>query len=292
MAESSDEQSGQTEPGTKPRTGLTRKAVGWTANQFAGWIFSSFLAGGGAVYALSQLDLIKITSEVERIIQENVTEPLARVQTDLTRLEGSVDSDHQDVLMAQRELYQRLQNEAMSIHLKLNTAEGDHRNSTDNILANRERTAGHFQTLEEHMRTANRQVASSHQKIVDGQSELAEQIQALSAQFDSYRRAIVDQLEDLQEEGRALIEGKTEIQESDRLEVEEWIAKANYMVRSLVIPTEAGLLRDTSVVKEELRIAMKRFGKEENAKARLGHARRALWVVEAMTDLATGGRIP
>lgn len=294
MAESSDELRDQTVANTNPPTGImgvARRAAGWTASQAAGWVIT-FLAGGGTVFALSQLDLIKITSEVERIIQANVTGRLDRLHADLTRLDRSVDSDHQDVLRTQGELLQRLQSEATGVHRKLDTAEGARQDLLENMHTNHGTTVAHLQALERSVRSASQQAANSTREIMDGQSSLTEQIQALSDQFESYRRAIVGQLEELREEGRYLINGKTTIQDEDRLKVEEWIAKANYIVRSLTIPTEAGLLRDTAVVKEELRVAMKRFAKEQHPEARVEHARRALWVVEAITSLASGGRIP
>ena len=78
----------------------------------------------------------------------------------------------------------------------------------------------------------------------------------------------------------------------DVTKIGRWIEKANYMVRSLAIPTEGGLLRNTAAVNNDLREAMERFDKERDYDAKMAHAQKVLVIVEAVKELAVGGRIP
>ena len=284
---------GDTAADAKPQSGATeraRKVAGWTATQFAGLLLTTFAAGSGSGFVLSQIDLMRIKSEIEGIIEQaNVVGHLKGMRSDLKHMEGSLVDRYDGLLRKQAELEYRIEAEALGILGKVDVARLD---SKQNIHANRELMRSHFLVVKDRLQETSRQIYEAQEAIVANQSDLSGQIEALSNQFESYRLAIVRELKKLQEEGRTLISGKTEIRAEDRLKVEEWIARANYMVRSLVIPTEDGLLRNTSVVKEDLRDAMKAFSREQDAEARVEHARRALWVVEAITDLASGGRIP
>ena len=115
---------------------------------------------------------------------------------------------------------------------------------------------------------------------------LRDQIRELSDQLAAVHSAFVERLNELAKEGSALIEG------GDLTKIGRWIEKANYMVRSLAIPTEGGLLRNTAAVNNDLREAMEGFDKERDEDAKMAHAQKALVIVEAVRELAVGGRIP
>ena len=128
-----------------------------------------------------------------------------------------------------------------------------------------------------------RDISKKQQQVEDN---LRGEINDLSRRIESVHSAFVEKLEELAEEGRVLIGGR------DFPAIERWITKANYVVRSLIIPTEERLLRDTSVVKEDLRDAMIEFDRAQDDNAKLAQARRVLVIVEAVCELAVGGRIP
>lgn len=76
----------------------------------------------------------------------------------------------------------------------------------------------------------------------------------------------------------------------------DWMKMASYFVRSLEIPTEKGVLRDTSVVKEEIQRAMREFEQaaSKDSKARIGGMRgsieSALVILRTVENLASTGR--
>lgn len=73
----------------------------------------------------------------------------------------------------------------------------------------------------------------------------------------------------------------------------QWIRRASYLVRSLEIPTEMGVLKDTSVVKEDIRKALRDFeqaASDEDANGKRDAMMAALAVVQSVGDLAATGR--
>lgn len=69
--------------------------------------------------------------------------------------------------------------------------------------------------------------------------------------------------------------------------------RASYFVRSLEIPMEMGVLKDTSVVKSDLRRAIRDFERaasDEDTKGKREAVRAALAVVQSVQDLASTGR--
>ena len=131
----------------------------------------------------------------------------------------------------------------------------------------------------------------AEQEIVEALKDVSGQIQDLSDQFDSYQQSFIDEMTKLADEGERIVNDEIVINDEHVAKARAWIAKANYMIRSLTIPTEAGWLRDTSAVKESLRKAMEGFDKGD-AETRMKHAREVLVIVDAIRDLAQGGRIP
>lgn len=72
-----------------------------------------------------------------------------------------------------------------------------------------------------------------------------------------------------------------------------WMKRASYFVRSLEIPMETGVLKDTSVVKRDLRRAMRDFEQAasgEDAEGKREAVIAALAVVQSVRDLASTGR--
>ena len=123
-----------------------------------------------------------------------------------------------------------------------------------------------LERLEDQAHDLHREVTDAKGEILTHQNEtvatLSDQIRVLSEQMNSARLALIDQLKGLAQDGKTAIDSK------DIATIERWIAKANYMVRSLEIPTEEGLLKNTSVVKYDLRKAMEGFAKEQHYDAK------------------------
>lgn len=269
-------------------TGLTNsvsRVLQWTMGQVFGLIFTSVLAGTGSLYLMVRAGFLDASGQVTALEStvEHRFDKIEEMQTALDRkLEslGKLDEIEETLDTSVRKL-EDAWGHRKSEHEELEKSIGSFGSKVNQLF---EDTRG---DLEQHISTttdsATREVVAEQMRLA---GQLREQISALSNQLAAVHSAFVDRLEDLAEEGKRLM------RERDFIAIGRWIEKTNYMVRSLAIPTEEGLLKDTSAVNNDLREAMERFGKEQDDDARMAHAQRVLVIVEAVRELAVGGRIP
>lgn len=119
--------------------------------------------------------------------------------------------------------------------------------------------------------------------------DIIDEIQALPERLSSVHHTFIGMLDRLIREGTlAIRDGSTEI-------LYEWMLKANYVVRSLPIPSEDGILLNRSLVEQALRKAISEYEKAgdtpEEMKEKISHAERTLQIVKAVRDLAEAGKI-
>ena len=271
-----------------PRTEMPRpvaRTLQWTVGQVAGLVFSSIFAGTGGLYLMAQAGFLSTGTQLTEITGElaHVKTELAYVKTQVDKVEGG-----QSGLTIAIEEVQGASNDE---HAKTRKSMTDWIEEQRNSLASLEESiAGQLDDNRRNIATHSSNTANSMKEISDKQQQmemtLSNHIKALSSRIESVQSAFVEKLEELIEEGKKLIK------KEDFEKIEKWITKANYMVRSLEIPAEDGLLKDTSVVKEDLRDAMSRFDKAQDDNAKLAQAQRVLVIIEAVSELAVGGRIP
>ena len=171
---------------------------------------------------------------------------------------------------------------------------------------------GKYETAKNH-RTALQDSIKDHQKIVQQsvneniehrteriresqtlyRDEIINQIQALPEKFNSVHHALIGMFDGLISDGASAIKnarnaGDAKDGRTDALY--EWMLRANYVVRSLPIPSEDGFFLNRSLVERDLRTAISEY--EKNAgEDKISHAERTLQIVRAVKDLAESGRI-
>lgn len=280
MADSAEQ---QTTTAALPH-GMTR-ALKWTAGQVFGLVFTSILAGTGGLYLMVEAGFL-VTNKQMTELQSKIKEMGVKIDgahttlADVTRELNDIDST-----------LERSDNMLVEAEKDRESKHHDQRRDVDSLVSLTttfvEDTEDSLQHLQRHI---TKETDDAKHEISKEQIELTknlrDQIRELSDQLAAVHSAFVERLNELAEEGSALIE------EGDLTKIGRWIEKANYMVRSLAIPTEGGLLRNTAAVNNDLREAMERFDKERDYDAKMAHAQKALVIVEAVKELAVGGRIP
>lgn len=266
--------------------------LGWT-NNLIGWtltIVTSLIAAGGAALVISAADIERIRLEIKPIVQE--TETRLKEQLDALRsTQRDVIKENQHIKNEVREVSRLIESEARMVESLLNAAARERNRLANGLDSNRDKVREVSMRLTEESHQISENIASARLTVAEGQRKIRDQIEDLANQFHAYQQSFINEVTELAEDGKKMIDGKTVIDADQAAEARDWIAKANYMIRSLAIPTEAGWLRDTSAVKEDLRKAMVGFEKGDG-EARMEHVRRVLVIVEAIRDLAQGGRIP
>ena len=279
-----------TPAGTTQRTQTVRNLVESTTVNFIAWILTSVLAGSSAAYVMSTADIDRIRTELDRVIQG--TE--GRINLRLNALESRQNAIVEDIRRTKSEMTEaerQLSDEISGVTIDLSRATTEREWLMNRVDLVRDKAQEHFMTLDGKLIDTSQKIVATERAIAERQAAIHDEIKALSDQLSSYHRAFIDELAKLAEEGRRIVGNKTVIENKHMAEARAWIAKANYMIRSLAIPTEAGWLRDTSAVKEDLRKAMEGF-EQCDGRARMQRARRVLMIVEAIRSLAEGGRIP
>ena len=280
MADSAEQ---QTTNAALPRS-MTR-VLKWTAGQVFGLVFTSILAGTGGLYLMVEAGFLvtnKQMTELESKIKEmggkidGAHTKLANVTRELNDIDSTLQTSVNMFVEAERDRESKHQDQRKDVEFlgNLTTKLID---DTARGLRDLERNVTEKTGVAEHNILA---------KQIETTEGLREQVRELSGQLAAVHSAFVERLNELAEEGSALIE------EGDLTKIGRWIEKANYMVRSLAIPTEGGLLRNTAAVNNDLREAMERFDKERDYDAKMAHAQKVLVIVEAVKELAVGGRIP
>ena len=280
MADSAEQ---QTTNAALPRS-MTR-VLKWTAGQVFGLVFTSILAGTGGLYLMVEAGFLvtnKQMTELESKIKEmggkidGAHTKLANVTRELNDIDSTLQTSVNMFVQAERDRESKHQDQRKDVEFlgNLTTKLID---DTARGLRDLERNVTEKTGVAEHNILA---------KQIETTEGLREQVRELSGQLAAVHSAFVERLNELAEEGSALIE------EGDLTKIGRWIEKANYMVRSLAIPTEGGLLRNTAAVNNDLREAMEGFDKERDEEAKMAHAQKALVIVEAVRELAVGGRIP
>lgn len=278
----------------RPGAQTGAKFAEWVTTGVVGWVLTSILAGSGAAYVMSQAEISKIEDTVEPLILEaeaRLKARLAHIDAKQAAIELSVTTGDQGTMRSVAELAGQLHTEAAKLIVSLGKAATDRHEILSTVENHHRRTLQHLEALREETAQISRQVVAAEGRSAEAHKSMHAEIRKLSDLFSEYQRAFVEELTRLAEDGRRLISGKGVIGDESAEEVGGWIARANYMIRSLAIPTEAGWLRDMSAVKEDLREAMEEFDRSDE-KARLDYARSVLVIVEAVRDLARGGRIP
>lgn len=293
MADSHDDQRGN----GLNTDGVPRKIAQWTANHFVGWIITSLLGGTGAAVALNAIDIL----ELEKVVQaatkgiDKELAVLSKRQEELSSeqevLNREIAGGHKAIQDHVARVVQELRNTRTEMRTLSLAANGSREDLSAGILSNRNKVQTVFEFLNDDVSDVDLRITELDGDVKTNHRAVMDAFEGLFERLDSYHRTFVDEMNKLADEGGRLANERT-ITEEHLVEAEAWIAKVNYMLRSLPIPTEAGLLRDTSVVKEDLRKAMKAFEKEDELNTRMAHVRRVLVIVEAMRDLASSGRIP
>ena len=292
MAESSSQ---QTTEKARTRPSLPARLAGWIAGQYASLSLTALLAaGGGAGGALliANNDLGEFTQMVEDVQEDvqKVANRIDKLESNQQVLAGDWIAAHDESMAKLRGIERVLRGTAVDLGAWSYHTELTHELHEQQMTSIKDATINSYNGLVKELRQHSRKIDDVQKVVLEGQVEavktLSGQIKALSEQLDSARHALIDQLKRLVTDGKKAIDGK------DLAEIRRWIEKANYMVRSLAIPTEAGFLKDTSVVKEDLRQAMEGFAKEKDRGDKMAHAKRVLVIVEAVCELAAGGRIP
>ena len=261
-----------------------------TAYNVIGWIFTSLLAGSSAALVVTQADIQKIGEELRTI----VTDAEKRISGQLERLEwkqGEITSSIRNTRDEVTEVAREVNSESARIVADLAAASDGRERLLNRVNANRQQAQDNFLALSDKSIGLSKQIDSTKRAVIDGHKGTGEQIQSLSDQFNSYQQSFIDEMTKLADEGREIVNNDTILDDGRIAATRDWIAKANYMIRSLAIPTEDGWLKDTSAVKKDIQKAMEGFDRSDD-ETRMLHAQRVLVIVEAIRDLAKGGRIP
>ena len=253
----------------------------WTAGQLAGFVLASVFAGTGGLYVMAKAGFISAGVQLTEIGGDlkQVSDDLKQASDDLKQVKERVvelKDGQSDLEKAVDGMFSKSNDEHAQTEESMKGLFGRQR---DSLAAFEENLNSR---MEEHRTHVSRTGSSIREGQRQAEASLSEQINGLSNRIVSIQSAFVERLEELVEEGKDLIG------EGDFAEIERWITKANYVVRSLEIPAEDGLLRDTSVVKEDLRDAMSQFDKAQGDNAKLAQAQRVLVIVEAVYELAVG----
>lgn len=282
MAESANDQQGKSPSGRR----FSLDFVQSTANQMFGWFITSLLGGAGAAYALTTTDLLKFGEKLKMEVRASIQEELEILGDQHDKIGKSVTGYHQDVTMGLGAISNELRGNAGEMSNAFAVAVNSHNSLAKGVRDNWTKIQETFEYLDKDLDDIFIQISDVDGDVAKNHKILFDRIEALSDQLQSYHRAFTEQMEMLAAEGDRAINKRI------MADVEKWIAKANYMLRSLPIPTEEGMLKDSSIVKVDLRKAMRAFSKEREDDAKLEHARRVLVIVEAVRDLASSGRIP
>ena len=294
MTDSPDEQKGK-------RTNVERfgksskETVQWMANHFVGWIITSLLGGAGAAYVLTETDLLEVESGIKLEIQDaekRIGERLDFLRSRQDALDSKVTVGHQNIQSKVVDVANQLNHNGTEVRNSFGAAEQTRNSLAASIFANRQKVSDVLNFIDKDLNSISVQIAETDLDISNNHKIVMAKVEALFDQFQLYQQAFIDQMDELAGDGKQMINGNTITGREQMAKIEMWLVKANYMIRSLVIPTEAGLLKDTSVAKKDIRKAMEGFASEQDDNARMEHARRALVIVEAIRDLAEGGRIP
>lgn len=258
-----------------------------TANHVVGWIITSILGGTSAAYVLTSAELV----DVGKGIKEVVTDAKDDIKGELARMNKGVAARQKDIQEGVDEVIEELGRNGNEMRSSFRAADGSRASLANAIRANGQEVRSAFSSIDDDLRGISLTVNKIDRDTAGNHKEVIAEFRALFDQFHSYHQTFVDQLKGLADTGRGLIDEETP--SADHMaDMETWIAKVNYVLRSLPIPTEEGLLRDTSIVKEDLRKAMRGFAKATDDHTRMAHARSVLVIVEAVVALASSGRIP
>lgn len=285
MAES-DQQAVANTQGTR-----TERLAHWSMSQFASLVLSSFFGSTAGLLAVLQADIFDLSENIEKINDAIVT--LAEDQ----RAHRSTTASTKNIAKIDESI-SALKGEVKTVSDRTSTALKEHDRHRDAIVSLNslsERIRDGVAKAGEGVERVSREIVDSKGNILRAQGEskqeLLQRISELEGHLASVHRAFVDELATLVEEGRNVVTNFEKDPEPNVEAVAKWIARSNYMVRSLVIPTEMRVIRESSVVKDDLRKAMAGFSKAEDYEEKMVHASKVLLIVEAVKDLAEGGRI-
>ena len=120
--------------------------------------------------------------------------------------------------------------------------------------------------------------------------DIIDQIQALPEKLNSVHHAFIGMFDRLIRDGTLAIRDGRDGSFED---LNEWMLRANYVVRSLPIPSEDGIFLNHSLVEQDLRKSISEYEKtkDEDEKDKISHAERTLQIVKAVRDLAESGKI-
>lgn len=287
MAESQDQQT----PANTQRT-RTERLAQWSVGQMASLVLSSFFGSTAGLLAVLQADIFGLSKNIEKI-DTAIVELTKQQEVHRTTTAPTTKIDKIDNALSE------LKTEIRRVSGETSTALQDHESHRDEIAslstALSERIRSSVTTVGRDFSRVSQQVGESKNDILSGQRRteqaLLQRISELEGQLASVHRAFVKEMATLVEDGRNVVADFEKAPEGNDEAVARWIARANYMVRSLVIPTEMRVIRESSVVKDELRKAMAGFAKAQDYKEKMVHASKVLLIVEAVRDLAEGGRI-
>ena len=158
------------------------------------------------------------------------------------------------------------------------------------------------ESIKEHQeivqQSVNENIERRTERIGENQTlyrdEIINQIQALQEKFNSAHRALIGMFDSLISDGTLAIrdaENSKNAEDVGTDDLDEWMLRANYVVRSLPIPSEDGFFLNRSLVEQDLRKAISEYEKASNRINKVTHAKSTLNVVMAVKDLAASGGI-
>lgn len=266
------------------------KAAGrWVSGQFFAYLLS-FVFGVGGTLAAIKAGIIEVGTDINEL-RDEVVAGFGTMEKEFKGIRSGIGKLSDDLSSRNALEVARARTEIVgAIKQDLNTAQASI--GTAVKAARVELVAKHNVAFEkiESIKPYVKQMSEGSKKEIliaqaSGYDELERRIDSLLADIDAVRSAFVAELSLL------VKDGDDAIREKNLSKVGRWIASSGYFIRSLVIPTEPGWLRDVSVVKKDLREAMERFEKETDKEKKLAHARRVMVIVETVRDLAEGGQL-
>ena len=314
MAENSDQEDGKQTP--------TRGIFSWTADKVLGAIIGTIVTGSavGVVWVGQDLTdsmnrIMPTITALERTqmhIQDALEDAdIAKLRSDIRDVDRDLGyamqelavllSDHRDHAYKVESLSRDLARNHQTLSKQLQGETGEIKESTKAIKGEireinkvQKKTGTALTRLGERMEAIQKDLAESRKQFSNTLGGIIEDVPIDQNDQDEHCGATTDQAPgDAKTVRDGQSAGDTSPDHSCEAAMRRWMKRASYFVRSLEIPTEMGVLKDTSVVKRDLRKAMRDFeqaASDEDGKGQRAAVRAALTVVESVQELASTGR--
>ena len=261
----------------------------------------TLIVGSGATYSL--LELHGKSDEIHKQVKDAMTE-VEYIQQDLEKhvnerkiaLEviprlGNLEQDISEV----KRLIGKIDNVTLNVETIKEQAKEISDGAKDHRKALQESIKEHVEIVQQ---SVNEKIELRTERIEDNQEfyrdDIIDQIQALPGMLNSVHHAFIGMFDRLVREGILTIRDSENSGDSGTEALDEWMLQANYVVRSLSIPSEDGIFLNRSLVEQDLRAAISKYNqaKDQNDKdGQIQHAKSTLGIVKAVRELAASGRI-